>query len=396
MFSLTSRHASKLVSSVNCPHQLATRAFSVRNLQVIQNPNSGADKAYDGAFGVTYTDHMFEADWCVDKGWSGGLIKPFENLSLHPGSKVLHYAIELFEGIKAYRGDDGKVRIFRLDQNMNRMLRTAKRAGLPDFDPKELAKCIQRLISQDYNWVPSTPQGALYIRPTLISTDPQIGVSAPLFAKLFVILSPMTGSYFGGTRPRATLLADPKYIRAWAGGVGSFKMGCNYAPTFQIGAEAAKYDCNQVLWLYGQEELITEVGTMNIFAYFRKPNGKIELATPGLDRGIILPGVVRSSIIDLAREYKEVEVVERDITMAELKQTQKDGSLLGIFGTGTAVGITPVNTIKYREKDGSLTDIQVPLDDTPKSLPNRLLKELLDIQYGRVKKPEWQFLVEPL
>uniref|UniRef100_A0A914PW75 Branched-chain-amino-acid aminotransferase n=1 Tax=Panagrolaimus davidi TaxID=227884 RepID=A0A914PW75_9BILA len=260
-----------------------------------------------------------EVDWHIEKGWEKPVISPLHNFSLHPASNVLHYAIELFEGMKAYRGVDNKIRIFRPEQNMERMRRTAARSSLPDFDAKELIKIISKLVKIDKEWVPYSSTGSLYLRPTLIGTDPTLGVNDPHYAKLFVITSP-AGTYFPTGWKPVTLLADSEYIRAFPGGVGAFKMGCNYAPSILIAKIAASLGCQQVLWLYDSDEKLTEVGTMNIFMYWKNEQGEEELITPPLSDGLILPGITRKSLIEIAKSWNKFKVTERYPTMEEIKR----------------------------------------------------------------------------
>jgi branched-chain amino acid aminotransferase len=213
---------------------------------------------------------MLSIEWNSSK-WSSPRIEPMHNLSLHPAAKVLHYAIELFEGLKAYRGVDGKVRMFRPDMNMSRMHRSTLRSSLPDFDKDELLKCLLKFISVEKQWVPKEPRASLYVRPTFIATEPTLGVSEGNSALLYVIASP-SGPYFPtGIKP-VSLYADPTYCRAFYGGVGNFKVGSNYGPTVYVAKQAAKKSCQQVLWLYGEDHLVTEAGTMNVFFVFKNEN----------------------------------------------------------------------------------------------------------------------------
>lgn len=182
--------------------------------------------------------------------------------------------LQLFEGMKAYRGVDGRIRIFRPNMNMNRMNLSAKRSGLPTFDGDEFVKCMQRLVSIDQEWVPHTEKASLYIRPTLIGIDPTLGVASSDSALLYTILSPVGGYFDKSEKSQAvSLLADPQYTRAWPGGVGDRKMGSNYAPTIHVQKEASNKGLQQVLWLYGPEHQLTEVGTMNIFLLFINEQG---------------------------------------------------------------------------------------------------------------------------
>ncbi|CAG2119390.1 unnamed protein product, partial [Medioppia subpectinata] len=248
----------------------------------------------DLPFGKSFNDHMLEVNWNIDKGWSKPLIGPIHNLSLHPSAKVLHYAQELFEGMKAFRGVDGKIRIFRPDMNMKRMKTSAERMSLPDFDGNELIECLKKLIKIDVDWVPPYETGAsLYIRPTFIGTEAALGVHSSQDALLYIICGPV-GSYFKGkTAKPIALLADPKFVRAWPGGVGDKKVGANYSSTLALQNVAEDKGCQQVLWLFGDDHQLTEVGAMNLFVFLINEKGEKELVTPPIKSGLILPGVTR-------------------------------------------------------------------------------------------------------
>ncbi|KFP50962.1 Branched-chain-amino-acid aminotransferase, cytosolic, partial [Cathartes aura] len=176
-------------------------------------------------FGTVFTDNMLIIEWSLASGWEKPYIKPLENLSLHPASSSLHYAVELFEGMKAYRGVDGKIRLFRPALNMDRMARSARRATLPCFDQNELLECIRKLVEVEKEWVPHSTSASLYIRPTLIGTEPSLGVKKPTKALLYVILSPVGPYFASGSFNPISLWADPKYVRAWKGGTGDCKLG---------------------------------------------------------------------------------------------------------------------------------------------------------------------------
>ncbi|KAG1953368.1 branched-chain-amino-acid aminotransferase, cytosolic [Pimephales promelas] len=223
-------------------------------------------------FGTVFTDHMLTIEWSLEDGWQKPHIRPFGNLSIHPSCSALHYAIQLFEGMKAYRGPDDKVRLFRPMMNMKRMQKSAHRACLPSFDGAELLECIRKLVEVDQDWVPHSDSASLYIRPTFLGTEPTLGVKKPSSALLFVILSPV-GSYFSTGAKPVSLWADSKYIRAWRGGTGDCKMGGNYGASIYAQYEAVDYGCQQVLWLYGDNHQITEVGTMNLFLYWINEKG---------------------------------------------------------------------------------------------------------------------------
>ncbi|XP_041033729.1 branched-chain-amino-acid aminotransferase, cytosolic-like isoform X1 [Carcharodon carcharias] len=361
--------------------------FKAADLQIELTKHSKEKPDRDNlVFGKSFSDHMLTVEWSAKKGWDKPHIKPLQNLSLHPASSVLHYSIELFEGMKAFRGVDNKIRMFRPDLNMERMHRSALRACLPDFDKAELVECIRKLIEVDREWVPYSDAASLYIRPTFIGTEPSLGVSRADHALLFVIIGPV-GPYFAtGSFNPVSLLADPKFVRAWKGGVGDCKMGGNYGPTVYVQNEAQKQGCQQVLWLYGDEHEITEVGTMNIFVYWKNEQGEVELLTPPLD-GTILPGVTRQSLLDLAQQWGEFKVSERGMAMSELIKGLQENRVKEVFGSGTACVICPVSRILYQGQN-----YHIPTMENGPELAKRFLKELTDIQYGRTSS-NWTHLV---
>ncbi|XP_070306659.1 branched-chain-amino-acid aminotransferase, mitochondrial isoform X1 [Odocoileus virginianus] len=370
------------------PRRYASSSFKAADLQLemTQEPHKKPDPSQPLLFGNTFTDHMLMVEWNQEKGWGQPRIQPFQNLTLHPACSALHYSLQLFEGMKAFKGGDQRVRLFRPWLNMERMLRSALRLCLPGFDKIELLECIRRLVEVDQDWVPGSVGASLYVRPVLIGNEPSLGVGYPTQALLFVILSPV-GTYFSGDSLKpVSLLADPSFIRAWVGGVGNFKVGGNYGPTVLVQQEAQKKGCEQVLWLYGPDHELTEVGTMNIFVFWTYEDGVLELVTPPLD-GIILPGVVRQSLLDLARTWGEFRVVERKITMKEFLRALEDGRVQEVFGSGTACQICPVHQILYQGKH-----FHIPTMENGPQLILRFYKELKAIQYGS-KAHEWMLPV---
>lgn len=366
-----------------------SKTFKFSDLEIVYAKSSQLNPKPDPnhlVFGRHFSDHMFEVEWNASVGWSVPRICPVHNLSLHPAAKVLHYAQEIFEGMKAFCGVDNKIRLFRPDANMKRMLTSAERLDLPLFDGEELIKCMKKLISIDKSWVPSHSSSSLYIRPTMIGIEPTLGVCSANKCLLFIVMGPV-GPYFStGVKP-VSLLADPKFIRAWPGGVGDKKAGSNYGPTIAVQKHAEKMNLQQVLWLYGEDHQLTEVGTMNIFAYILNDKGEKELITPPLN-GIILPGVVRKSLLELAREWNEFKVTERSITMKEIIKLLQENRLLEIFGSGTACVVCPVNHIHYLGQE-----LHIPTMEHVDPLNIKFLKALTDIQYGRVKH-EWAVEIE--
>ncbi|KAH7728906.1 Branched-chain amino acid aminotransferasecytosolic [Aphelenchoides avenae] len=330
---------------------------------------------------------MVDIDWTHERGWDTPKIRPLEDLRLHPAAKALHYAIEAFEGIKAFRGVDDRIRIFRMDINMRRLMRSAEQT----FNPDELSKITTELVRLDKDWVPHQENAALYLRPTIIGTEPQVGLAASKSAKLFVITC-LADDYYGGA-PAVTLLADPQYVRAFPGGVGGFKMGCNYAPTIKVSEEAATLGCHQVMWLHTDAQLITEAGTMNVFIYWINEHGDKELVTAPLKDGIILDGVTRRSILELASELKQFQVSERYLSMADIHKALKENRLLEMFGSGTAVVIAPIERILHRQADGSLLTLDIPTAKNSPNLMQKLLSTIQAIQVGRIERPGWSVLV---
>ncbi|KAI4853336.1 branched-chain amino acid aminotransferase II [Aureobasidium sp. EXF-8845] len=317
---------------------------------------------------------MIQASWNCDSGWEPPILKPSEPLQIQPTASVLHYAIECFEGLKLYRGYDGRLRLFRVAKNCERMRMSAARVTLPDFDAKELEKMILALCAQDGpRWLPRDHVGQfLYIRPTLISTDPALGVRTPREALLYVVLvcfgdnssivpaSPglRLAQDLSGLKLRTSALDS---IRAWPGGFGYAKIGANYGPSLvaQRKTQAAGY--HQTLWLFGNQCVVTEAGGSNFFVVWRDAeSGRLQLVTAPLEDGIILAGITRASIIELAQYrldascegLEAVDVVERQYTMDDVSKAFREGRLVEAFVCGTAYFVTPEgrNESRYARK----------------------------------------------
>lgn len=337
----------------------------------------------DLVFGTTFSDHMLMIEWNQDTNWGDPKILPYQDLKLSPAASCLHYGLECFEGLKAYKSsEDQSLRLFRPDMNMKRLKASMDRFDMPgsDFNPDELIQCISELVRLDHKWIPEGEGYSLYIRPTVIATHRFLGLAPPQSLLLYVICCPVGPYYKTGFRP-VRLTADTNYVRAWPGGTGSAKVGGNYAPTMKPQAEAAELGYSQVLWLFGPNDEITEVGAMNIFFCLRnKSTGQLELITPPLDRGDILPGVTRDSILKLAREWNEdISVQERWLTMGELQEAAQDGRLVEAFGAGTAAVVTPISCIRYKGQE-----ISIP---TTGKMAQRIWDQLTGIQYGKISGP---------
>jgi branched-chain amino acid aminotransferase len=290
--------------------------------------------------------------------------------------------------MKAYRSsnDDSQLRLFRPDMNMKRLANSMDRLAMPgaDFNHQELIECIAELVRIDQRWIPSGEGYSLYLRPTVIATHKFLGVTPPDSVLLYVITSPVGPYYKSGFNP-VRLTADTQYVRAWPGGTGGSKVGGNYAATMKPGAEASKKGYSQIVWLFGDE--VTEVGAMNLFFYLiNKKTQRLELVTPPLTRGDILPGVTRASILELARSWGEFDVSERFPTMQEIKEAADDNRLLEAFGAGTAAVVSPISCIQYKGQD-----IEIPAVGR---LTKRVWDEITGIQYGKKEGPPgWSVII---
>jgi len=323
---------------------------------------------------------MLSIEWTASTGWHTPRITPYQNLSLDPATCVFHYAFECFEGMKAYKDAQNQIRLFRPDKNMQRMNISSARIALPTFDGNALVDLLGQFLKLDERFIPRERGYSLYIRPTMIGTQRTLGVGPPGSALLFVIASPV-GPYYPTGFKAVSLEATDYAVRAWPGGVGDKKLGANYAPCIVPQMAAASRGFHQNLWLFGEEEYVTEVGTMNLFAAIRDRSGQKELMTPPLD-GTILDGVTRDSILGLARERLEPngwKVSEKKFTMKELADAAVEDRLMEVFGAGTAAVVSPVRRISWK---GQL--VQCGLKENAEAGPiAQQMKEWIEgIQYG--------------
>lgn len=353
-------------------------------------------------FGKVMTDHMLYVTFDPELGWSDPEIKPYGPLSLDPASSCFQYCPNVFEGMKAYLGPDGKPRLFRPDLNMARLKKSAERVALPPFDANELLKLIRRLVQVDSRWIPKAKGHSLYIRPTIIGTRPSLGVAASDHAILYVILSP-AGPYFRtGPRP-ISLLAVGEHVRSWPGGTGGYKLSLNYAPTFMPQQAAAKQGYEQILWLLGEDKRVTEAGAMNFFVVVKRDDGDLDVITPPLD-GTILPGLTRDSVLSLTSAHPSQTALphlptslklhphEQYITLPQLTEWSKQGRLLEAFGVGTAVVVAAVGRIGY--EDGG-EDVVLPKYETGLGpVGKALYDKIVDIQEGIVEWNGWSVTCE--
>lgn len=294
--------------------------------------------------------------------------------------------LQCFEGMKAYKAldDEKSISLFRPDMNMKRLASSMNRLHMPgsDFDGQELIKCLKELVLLDKDWIPHGEGYSLYIRPTVIATHPFLGLTSPTSILLYVICCPVGPYYMSGFAP-VRLTADTEYVRAWPGGTGSYKIGGNYAATIKPQEDAVSAGYSQVLWLFGDNDEITEVGAMNVFFFLiNEKTKRPELVTAPLTRGDILPGVTRDSILHLARSgiLGDFDISERYPTMPEIKKASDDGRLLEAFGAGTAAVVTPIDCIQYKGED-----ISIPATG---EVTKRIWDQITGIQYGKIEGPE--------
>jgi branched-chain amino acid aminotransferase len=313
-------------------------------------------------FGTIFTDHMFVMDYETKKGWHDAQIIPYQPIRLDPSAMVFHYGQEMFEGLKAYKTDDGRVLLFRPNKNIERANNTNRRICIPEIPEEDFLQAIKEIVKADEAWIPTKPGTSLYIRPFIIATDPFLGVRPSDTYKFIIILSPVGAYYPEGLNP-VKIWIEEEYVRAVKGGIGEAKTGANYVASLKSQVKAHDEGYSQVLWLDGvNRKYIEEVGAMNIFF---KIAGKI--VTPALN-GSILPGVTRDSVICLCKEWG-LTVEERKIDIMEIKKAHEDGTLEEVFGSGTAAVISPVGQLRWGDtimqvKDGGIGEYSQKIYDT--------------------------------
>ncbi len=321
-------------------------------------------------FGALFTDHMFEMSYHPDRGWHDGKIVPYGPIQLDPSTAVFHYGQEMFEGLKAYKADDGRFLLFRPEKNAERINVTNERMCIPTVEPELLVEAIKQIVRVDQDWIPEGDDTSLYIRPFIIATDPYLGVRPSQTFKLYIILSPVGPYYKGGLRPTKILVED-KYVRSVIGGTGAAKVGGNYAASLKAQEEAIKKGYNQVLWLDGIERLyVEEIGTSNAFF---KIDGEI-LTSPLT--GTILPGITRDSVLQLLRHWGE-NVTEKRFTIEEVYEAHAAGKLEEVFATGTAAVISPVGELCWKDRVVEINNSEIG------PISQKLYDEINAIQRGR-------------
>ena len=324
-------------------------------------------------FGDITTDHMFSIDYRSENGWENPRVEPYGDLHIDPAAMSIHYGQEIFEGLKAYKGKDNGIYLFRSRDNFERLNRSAKRLCMPEVDIDLVMEGMKKLILLDRDWIPQSEGTSLYIRPTMLATEPHLGVRPAKSYLFFIIIGPVGAYYKEGLNP-VKIYVEDFFVRAAIGGTGEAKTAGNYAASLLAAEEAKKKGFTQVLWLDAAErKYVEEVGTMNIFFLIDD-----ELLTAPLN-GSILPGVTRDSVIRIVKDWG-LKITERSLVIDEVIDAANDGRLKEAFGTGTAAVISPVGQITYKGEDHIVAGGKMG------ELSRRLYDEIVAIQYG--KKPD--------
>ena len=325
-------------------------------------------------FGIIFTDHMFVANFQEEKGWYDPRVEPYAPIPLDPAAAVLHYAQAVFDGLKAFRGMDGKIRLFRPQKHVERLNNSARRMCIPPLDPELALQSIVTVVQTDGEWVPRMLGTSLYIRPTIIASEAFLGVRPARSYVYFVILSPVGAYYPEGMAP-VKIRVEERYVRAVEGGLGGAKTGANYAASLMAGEEAKHQGFTQVLWLDGvHRRYIDEVGTMNIMVKIGD-----EVITPPLT-GTVLPGVTRDSVLTLLRDWG-LRASERQVGIDEVMAAHRAGTLTEVWGTGTAAVISPVGELAYKGETMVINGGKIG------PLTQRLYDAIVGIQYGQAPDP---------
>ena len=338
-----------------------------------ETPKEKPAKGQKLGFGKIFTDHMFVMNYTEGQGWHDARVVPFQNISLSPAAMVYHYGQEMFEGLKAYKGADNSVYLFRPDMNAKRTNASNERLVIPELPEEDFVQAVKAVVDVDRDWVPTEPGTSLYIRPFIIATDEFLGVAPSKTYLFMIILSPSGAYYESGLAPVGIWIED-EYVRAVRGGMGFAKTGGNYAASLIAQQKAHDAGYSQVLWLDGVErKYIEEVGAMNIFF---KINGTV--ITPMLN-GSILPGITRNSVLELCRSWG-YPTEERKISADELIEAQKSGTLEECWGTGTAAVISPVGKLRYVDEvmtinGGSIGELSQKLYDTITGIQTGVLED---------------------
>lgn len=325
-------------------------------------------------FGNVFTDHMVTIRYSEDKGWYDARLEPYGPLSLDPATACLHYAQEIFEGLKAYRHPDGSFASFRPEANAARFNRSARRMAMPELPEDLFIRSIELLLEHDADWVPTKADNSLYLRPFMVATDIGLGVNNPSRSYLYLLIASPVGSYFASGVKPVTVWLSQDFTRAAPGGTGEAKFAGNYAASFLAQAQAVEKGCDQVVWLDATEHRwVEEMGGMNLWFVFGSGENA-RLRTPPLT-GTLLPGITRDSLLTLAPELG-IPAEEAPISTDEWRAAAESGELTEVFACGTAAVVTPVGRVRSEQGEFLIAD------GTPGPVTMRLREELVGLQYG--------------
>lgn len=347
--------------------------FDIRPSRTPTPPAEREQKLLSPGFGSLFTDHMVTARYDAEHRWHDAQLGAYAPLSLAPSSSVLHYGQAIFEGLKAFRRSDGHIVVFRPREHAARFARSAHRMAMPPLPEELFLESVQKLVEQERDWVPRQEGHSFYLRPTMIATDPYLGVR-PSQTYLYMLFGSPAGNYFAGGVAPVNVWLSRDFVRAAPGGTGAAKVAGNYGASLLAQKEAISHQCEQVVWLDAVERrYVEELGGMNLF-FALKDGDKTTLVTPQLG-DTVLAGVTRSCILQLARD-RGIEVEERKVALQEWLDGLTSGRVIESFACGTAAVITPIG--KVRSSDGEWT----AHEGSAGQLALSLRKQLLGIQYG--------------
>ena len=373
---------SSSITLTSGPTETSGLLWQVTRNEAARSADERAEILADPGFGNHFTDHMVDICWSAKGGWHRPRVSPYGPIQLDPSAAVLHYGQEIFEGLKAYRHQDGSIWTFRPEANAARMQRSAYRLALPELPVEHFLDSLKQLIAVDADWVPSAPETSLYFRPFMFAKEAFLGVRPANKVAYYLIASP-AGAYFpSGVAPVSIWLSD-RWSRAGKGGTGAAKTGGNYASSLLPQSEAYEHGCAQVLFLDSVEgKYLEELGGMNV-VLVRKDG---TLVTPESDS--ILEGITLDSVLQLARDRGHA-VERRKVTLDEWRDGVESGEIVEVFACGTAAVITPIGELK--SDTFTVGDITAP----PGELTMSLRQELTDIQYGRERdRHNWMYRLD--
>jgi branched-chain amino acid aminotransferase len=338
------------------------------------SPEARAQVLANPGFGTNFSDHMVSIDWTEGRGWHDATVGPRQPIPLDPACAVLHYAQEIFEGLKAYRQPDGGVALFRPEANAARFNASARRLAMPELPEDAFIESIRQLVAADRDWLPTVEGGSLYLRPFMFASEVFLGVRPAKQYKYLVIASP-AGNYFKSGAPAVSIWVSD-YTRAAPGGTGAAKCGGNYAASLVPQAEAIERGHDQVVFLDAAEhKWIEELGGMNLYFVFEDGS----LLTPALT-GTILPGITRDSLLALARD-EGLTVREERYSLDQWREDASSGRLVETFACGTAAVVTPVGKVAGRDGEFTIGS------GGPGQLTQKLKNRLVAIQRGEAADP---------